>query len=86
MLSSDWLLSLQEATKSDELAQAVLRRLKSDDWKNLRPSERHFNRACHQPTTKDKLLLLNGKCYVTFALRKDMFDSSHQLHSGCILR
>jgi transposase InsO family protein len=81
-VSADWLVSLQEATKSDELAQAVISRLRSDDWRNLRANERHFYRLRHQLTTEDDLLLLNGKCYVPFALRKDVFDSSHQLHTG----
>ena len=81
-ISADWLVSLQEATKSDELAQAVIRRLKSDDWRSLQANERHFFRLRHQLSTEDDLLCLSGKCYVPFALRKDVFDSSHQLHTG----
>ena len=81
-ISADWLLSLQEATKSDELGQAIIHRLKSNDWRNLRANERHFHRLRHHLTTEDHLLLLNGKCYVPFPLRKDVFNSSHQLHTG----
>ena len=81
-VSADWLTSLQEATKSDELAQAVMRRVELDNWKNLRANERHFYRLRHQLSVDNGLLLLNGKCYVPFALRKDVFHSYHQLHTG----
>jgi transposase InsO family protein len=81
-ISSDWTLAIQQATTADELAQAIIQRVKADNWKRLLPSERAFFRARQQLSHEDGLLLLAGRCYIPLPLRKDVFNSCHQLHTG----
>ena len=81
-VSEDWTVAIQQATSADELAQAIIRRIKADDWKQLQPRERPFFRVRHQLSTDDGLLLLARKCYIPLHLRKDVFDSCHRLHTG----
>lgn len=81
-VSSEWTLAIQQATTTDELAQAIIRRVKADSWKHLLPAERPFFRVRQQLSYDDGLLLLADRCYIPPPLRKDVFDSCHQLHTG----
>jgi len=41
-----------------------------------------FFRVRHQLTIEDGILRLRTKCYIPLPLRKDVFDSCHELHTG----
>ena len=68
--------------RSDELAQAIIKRLQQDNWRKVRLNERPFFRVRQHLTTQDGLLLLGTRCYIPLPLRKDVFDSCHELHTG----
>ena len=81
-ISDEWTMAIKQATATDQLAQAVIKRVEADEWRSLRPTERPFFRVRHHLTTEDGLLLLDRKCYIPFPLRKDVFNACHQLHTG----
>ena len=58
---------------TDELAQAIIRRIMADDWRRLQPSERPFFRVRQQLSTEDGFLLLAGRCYIPLSTPEGRF-------------
>ena len=81
-VSEDWTLAIQQATRSDELAQAIINRVERSCWTNIGSNERPFFRVRHQLSSEDGILFLESKCYIPLPLRKDVFNSCHELHTG----
>ena len=81
-ISDDWNVTLSEATKHDNLAQSIMKRLRSDNWRNLTTQEKRFFRLREQLSIQGDLLYLEDKCYIPPLLRRDVYNESHKLHSG----
>ena len=81
-MSDEWNLSLQEASKHDDLAQSIIHRVHSGNWKNLKTQEKCFFRLRGQLAVHDDLLFMSNKCYIPPLLRRDVFNDSHKLHTG----
>ena len=81
-VSEDWTLAIQQATRSDELAQAIMKRVEQHNWTYVKPDERPFFRVRHHLSSENGILPLGSKCYIPLPLRKDVFNSCHELHTG----
>ena len=81
-ISDLWRITLQQATASDDLAQSLIRRVETNDWTALKPSEKFFFRIRNELTVENQLLYKSGKCFIPWRVRKDVFNDSHTLHMG----
>jgi len=81
-ISDEWLSSIQYAMQGDELAKSIMKRVETNNWTHLKAQEKHFFRLRHDLSVDNQLLRLKHKCYIPPSLRKDVFDSCHNLHSG----
>ena len=81
-VSSEILLAVEQSLPGDGVAQEIIRRVKSNNWANVTSVEKAFKRVKSLLRVKNGLLLLNNQLYLPFALRRDAFDTAHQLHTG----
>ena len=81
-VSEEFLDFIRQLTTSDSLSQKIMKRIQNSNWKNISPAERPFFRVRDQLEFDNGVIWFRQLCYIPFEGRKDVFESSHQEHTG----
>ena len=71
-----------QAIKDDSTLRSVLRRVLTNSWRNILPSEESCYRVQDQVTVEDGILMLDSLFINPEALRRKLMVLSHEGHSG----
>ena len=67
---------------NDEVAQRIIERVETSDWRNICMGERPFFRARKQLRVNDALLFMGERLYLPMPMRRDAFCAAHEIHTG----